>query len=177
MGRVQRPINSNTREVWWGTWPENAITIARCCVHGYSITAAPAKIVTHVLFWWCIYVATFQAQSKGGRYVTQPVAWAMGSIWFSGRGYEGLSEPSELSGTARRFSRKLGLLLMSYAHWRIFGSLILGWNRNMLMNACDSVSYRWFALLGNIQKKLGLLKFHSSHIKCMKFLMTYKWEI
>jgi len=33
-------------------------SIARRCVNGFSITAVPAKSVTHVSFWWYIYVAT-----------------------------------------------------------------------------------------------------------------------
>jgi len=33
-----------------GYWPKKGINIARRCVNGYSITAAPVKSVTHVLF-------------------------------------------------------------------------------------------------------------------------------
>ena len=56
------------------------INIARRCVSGYSITAAPTKSVTHVLFWWCVYVTAFQTQSEGGDYATRPVAWTTGSM-------------------------------------------------------------------------------------------------
>jgi hypothetical protein len=31
-------------------WPQIGINITRCWVNGYSITAAPAKSVTHVSF-------------------------------------------------------------------------------------------------------------------------------
>jgi len=45
-------------------------------------------------------------------YATRPVAWAMGSVYFSVRGYEVPSQPSEPSGTPGCFRRKLELLLM-----------------------------------------------------------------
>jgi len=80
MGRVQHPIYSNSGEVKCGYRPKNSIKIARRCVNGYSITAAPAKGVAHVSFQWCVYVTTFQAESNGGKYATQPVAWATGSV-------------------------------------------------------------------------------------------------
>ena len=38
-----------------GYWQKKGKNIARCCVNGYSITAAPAKNVTHMLFRWCVY--------------------------------------------------------------------------------------------------------------------------
>jgi hypothetical protein len=49
-----------------GYRPKKGINIAKCCVNGSSITAAPAKSVTQVSFWWCVY----QAQSNGGKYAT-----------------------------------------------------------------------------------------------------------
>ena len=45
------------------------INIARRCVNGYSITAAPMQSVTHMSFGWCVY----QAQSNGGEYATGSV--------------------------------------------------------------------------------------------------------
>jgi len=59
-----------------GYRPKKGINITRRCVNGYSITAAPAKSVTHLSFWWCVY----QAHSNGGKYATRPVAWAMGGV-------------------------------------------------------------------------------------------------
>jgi len=108
MGRVRHPIFSNGGEVKCGYWPKTGINITRRCVNSYSVTAAPAKSVTHVLFWWCVY----QAQSHGGDDVTRPVAWPTGNVKFSVRGYKVPSEPSEPSGTPGCFRRKLGLLLM-----------------------------------------------------------------
>ena len=35
--------------------PKKGINIARHCVNGYSITAAPVTSVTHLSFWWCVY--------------------------------------------------------------------------------------------------------------------------
>jgi hypothetical protein len=57
-----------------GYRPKKGINIARCCVNGYSITAAPAMSVTNVSFQWCVY----WAHSNGGKYATQPIAWATG---------------------------------------------------------------------------------------------------
>jgi len=108
MGRVRHPIYGNSGEVKCGYQPKKGINIARRCVNGYSITAAPAKSVTHVLFWWCVN----WAHSDGGEYATRPVAWATGRVRFSVKGYEVPSEPSEPSGTAGCFRRNLGLLLM-----------------------------------------------------------------
>jgi len=65
-GSIRHLIYSNTRQVKCGTRPEQGINIATCCVNGCYITAMPAKSVTHVLFWWCIYATTFRVQSKGG---------------------------------------------------------------------------------------------------------------
>jgi len=47
-GRVRDPIHSNSGEVECGYRPKKGIKIARCVVDSYSITAAPAKSVTHV---------------------------------------------------------------------------------------------------------------------------------
>jgi len=69
-GRVRRPIYSNSGEQKCGTRPEKGINIARHYVISYSITAAPAKSVTHLPFSCCVYTTTFQVQSKGGRYAT-----------------------------------------------------------------------------------------------------------
>ena len=49
-GRVRHPINSNRGKVKYGTRPAKRITSARRWVHGYSITAVPAKSVAHVSF-------------------------------------------------------------------------------------------------------------------------------
>jgi len=108
MRRVRHPIYSNSGEVKCSNRPKKGINIARHCVNGYSITAAPVKSVIHVSFWWCVY----QAYSNGGEYATRPVSWATGSGYFSIRGYEVPSEPSEPSGTPGCVRRKLGLLLM-----------------------------------------------------------------
>jgi len=108
MGRVRHPIYSNSTEVKCGYRPKKGINIARRCVNGYSITAAPARSVTHVVFWWRVY----QAQSNRSKYAMWPVTWATGSVYFSIRGYEVPSEPSELSGTPGCVRWKLGLLLM-----------------------------------------------------------------
>jgi len=71
MGRVRHPIYySNRGEVKCGYRPKKGINIARRCVNGYSITSAPAKSVTHVSFWWCVY----RAHSNGGEYATRQVA-------------------------------------------------------------------------------------------------------
>jgi len=78
---------------------EKSINFPRGCVNGYIITAAPAKIVTHISFSWCVYVTAFQAQSNGSKYATRHIAWAKGSVQISIRGYEVPSEPSEQSGT------------------------------------------------------------------------------
>ena len=108
MGRVRHPIYySNSGEVRCGYRPKKGINIARHCVNGYSITADPAKSVTHLSFRWCVY----RAHCNGGEYATRPVAWATGSVEISVRGYEVQSEPSAPSGTPRCFKRKLGLLL------------------------------------------------------------------
>jgi len=109
---VRHPIYSNSGEVKCGYRLKKGINIARCCVNGYSITVAAAKCVTHVSFCGSVYVTTFQAQSDGGIYATRPVTWATGSVYFSVRGNEVQSEPSEPSGTCGYFRRKLGLLLM-----------------------------------------------------------------
>jgi len=50
MGRVRHPIFSNSGEVTFGPRLEQGINIARLCVNGCSITAAPVKSVTHVSF-------------------------------------------------------------------------------------------------------------------------------
>jgi len=50
-----------------GYWVRKGINIARRCVNGKSITAAPAKSVTHMSFCWCVY----QAHSNGGKYATR----------------------------------------------------------------------------------------------------------
>jgi hypothetical protein len=68
-GRLRHPIQSNSGEVKCGTWREQRIHIARCCFNRCSISAATAKSVTHVSFWWCGYVTTSHAQSKGGMWV------------------------------------------------------------------------------------------------------------
>jgi hypothetical protein len=49
-GRVQHSIYSNSGKVKCGYLPKKGINIARSCVNGYRITAAPAKSVTHVSF-------------------------------------------------------------------------------------------------------------------------------
>jgi len=124
MGRVRHPIYSNSGEVKCGYQLKKGINIARRCVNGYSITAAPVQSVTNMSFWWCVY----QAQSNGGEYAMGPIAWAKGSVWFSIRGYKVPSEPSEPSGTPRCFRWKLGLLLMSlhsintniFLHWIMY---------------------------------------------------------
>jgi len=59
-----------------GYRPNKGINIARRCVNGYSITAAPAKSVTHVSFCWSVY----KANSIRGKYATWPVAWATGGV-------------------------------------------------------------------------------------------------
>jgi hypothetical protein len=105
---MQHPIYSNSGEVTCGYRPKKGINIARCCVTSYSITAATAKSVTHMSFGWCVY----QAQSNGGKYSTRPVAWGTGSVRFSVRGDEVLSEPLEPFGTPGCIRRKLGLSLM-----------------------------------------------------------------
>jgi len=99
MGKGRHPIYSNSGDAKCGTQPENGINIARHCVHGYSITAAPANSVTHVSFRWCVYVTTFRAQSTGDKYAMWPVAWGMESTEFSRIPYEVPSELSEPSGT------------------------------------------------------------------------------
>jgi len=66
IGRVHHPIYSGSGEQQCGTRPEKGLNIANCCANGYSITGAPAKSETEMLFWWCIYVTTFRAQSKRG---------------------------------------------------------------------------------------------------------------
>jgi hypothetical protein len=58
-----------------------------------------------MLFWWYIYVTTFRPQSAGGTCATR-------GCYFSVRGYDVQSEPSEPTGTPVCFWRKLGLLLM-----------------------------------------------------------------
>jgi len=105
---VCHPIYIYSEEVKCCYWPKKGINIARRCVNGYSITAAPAKSVTHVMLWWCGY----QLQSNGGKYATWPVAWVTGSMTLSVRGYELRPEQSDPSGTPGCFRRKLGLLLM-----------------------------------------------------------------
>ena len=50
MGKVRHPIYSNSGDVNSGTRPEKGINIARRCINGYSITAAPANSVPHVVF-------------------------------------------------------------------------------------------------------------------------------
>jgi len=109
---VRHPIYSNSREVKCCTQPEQGINIARQYVTGCSITAAPAKSVTHMLFWWCIYVTTSRGQSTGGKYSTRPVSWAPRIVIFSVTVMEVRSEPSEPSGTLECFRWKLELLLM-----------------------------------------------------------------
>jgi hypothetical protein len=59
-----------------GYRPKKGINIARHCVNGYSITAAPAKSVTHVSFWWCVC----QRHSNGVKYVTRPITLDMGGM-------------------------------------------------------------------------------------------------
>jgi len=48
-----------------GYRPKKGIHIARQCVNGYCITATTAKSVTYMSFRGCVYVTTFQTQSKG----------------------------------------------------------------------------------------------------------------
>jgi hypothetical protein len=91
-----------------GYRPKKGINITRLRVNGYSMSAAPAKNITHVSFRWCVH----QVHSNGGKYATRPIAWATEGIKFSVRGYEVLSEPSEPSGTPGCFRRKPTLLLM-----------------------------------------------------------------
>jgi len=113
MGKVRHPIYSNSREAECGTWPEKGVNIGRHCVDSYSITAAPARSITHMSFWSCIYVTSFWAQSKGDMHAT-------GSMCFSVRGQEVLSEVSEPTRTPRCLSRKVGLLLMKLRHPSLF---------------------------------------------------------
>jgi len=60
-----------------------------------------------------VLMVGIRAQSKGGTYAMWPIAWATGSVYFSVRGYEVLSEPTEPTGTPGCCGRKLGLLLMT----------------------------------------------------------------
>jgi hypothetical protein len=48
--RVWHPIHSKTGEVGCSTPLEKGINIVTPCVDGYSISAAPAKGITHVSF-------------------------------------------------------------------------------------------------------------------------------
>jgi len=50
MEQEGHPIYSNSREIQCGYLPMKGVNIARCCVNGYSITAARAESVTHVSF-------------------------------------------------------------------------------------------------------------------------------
>jgi len=65
MGSVWNRTNSNSGEAKCGTRPENGIHSAICWINSYSITGAPAKSVTYMMLWWCIYVTKFWTQSKG----------------------------------------------------------------------------------------------------------------
>jgi len=68
MGRVWHQIYSNSGQVKCGTWQEKGINIARHCVNGSSMTSAPERSVTHLSFWWCVYVSWIQG-AKWQRYV------------------------------------------------------------------------------------------------------------
>ena len=57
--------NSNTRAVKCGTRPVKGITSARHWVNSYNFSAAAAKSVSHMVFWWCIYITIFRKQIKG----------------------------------------------------------------------------------------------------------------
>jgi hypothetical protein len=50
MGQVWHPIYGNIGEVECGYQPKKGINVVRDCANGFSITAAPAKDVTHVSF-------------------------------------------------------------------------------------------------------------------------------
>jgi len=127
---VRHRIYRNSGEGKCGTRLEKVINIARHCLNSYSITAATAKSVSHLSFWWLVYVTTFHVQSERCKYAMRPVAWSAEAMQFSVRGYEVHSEPSELSGTPGCCQLKLGWLLMilnqdpnhsdcwtEYTHW------------------------------------------------------------
>jgi len=54
MEREWHPIYSNGGEVECDTRTEKGIDIARWCVNGSNISAAPAQSVTHVSFSWYV---------------------------------------------------------------------------------------------------------------------------
>jgi hypothetical protein len=111
---VWNPIYSNCGQVKCGHQPKKGINIPSHCGNQYSITGAPVRSVTHVLFWWCIYVTTFRLESNGGKYATRHMAWATGSPEICVRGFDVPSETSELSRTTACFKWQLRLLLMSH---------------------------------------------------------------
>jgi len=92
-------IDINRGEITCGTWPEKGIHIGRCCIHSYSITEAPAKLATHVSFWWCIKITTISAESTGDTYPICPMARVTEIMYFSVNQYENPLELSEPTGT------------------------------------------------------------------------------
>jgi hypothetical protein len=97
MQTVGQPIHSNSRAVIIGAQPEKGTNSARHRVKGHIMTTAHVQSVAHVPLHWRVYITAFQTQTIEGKYATEPITCATGSMKFCVLEYEVQLEPSEPS--------------------------------------------------------------------------------